>query len=78
MQLTRDEIAESASFTKNPAVAVAALRSTGHIFNAEQQQRLVDTLANGENKRFASQAIVSVEQLTRAQKVQLVKAISPE
>lgn len=69
----REEIAESASLTKLPVVALASLRSSGHLFNPEQQQRLVDTIAK--YPRFAKVALLDIEQLTDDQREQLSKVL---
>ena len=69
----RERIAEIASNTKLPVAALAALRSSGYLFNSEQQQRLVDTVAK--NPRFAKLALSDVKQLTDSQKTQLSKVL---
>ena len=74
MESLREEIAEIGSRTTNPVVAFGALRSSGCIFNSEQQQRLVDTIANHKNKQFALLALKHVSQLTEEQKTQLIRA----
>jgi hypothetical protein len=68
---------EEVSFTQDAAVAMSALISMAITVNAEQQQRLVDTIVKDPDVRFATRTLQAMQgpygcpQLTESQKVQL-------
>ncbi len=67
-------IAELSSHTTLAVVAVAALRDSGHLYNAAQKQRLVDTISTHWNWRLKKNALETIPQLTEDQKGQLTRA----